>query len=230
MSDLTMEQRIRTHLDQLFAHAPADSRVREIKQEIYMNTVDRYHDLLAEGKSDELAYEEVIGSIGDIRELLKTLGNGVTDQETIMPPAPHKVRGKSRRKVIREHLDTILWMIMLTLYFIISFHTMAWFITWIMFLITSALQNVMHAIMDYVAVGKQDELYVPSKAEKRMHGNLHGALWLTVTATYFVISFLTMQWHITWVIFLLGVAAQSLLSVIMMNVSHNGDETKGEPQ
>ena len=41
-----------------------------------------------------------------------------------------------------------MWSIIVVIYFIISFMTMAWHITWIIFLIGSAIQGIIHAIFE----------------------------------------------------------------------------------
>lgn len=42
----------------------------DIRQEILQNTLDRYDDLVAQGKSPESAYRQAISGIGDISEIL----------------------------------------------------------------------------------------------------------------------------------------------------------------
>ncbi len=227
MSNINMEARIHAHIDRLFAGAPIDERVSEVKLEIYMNTVDRYHDLISEGKDAESAYREAVSTIGDVGEILSSLGaNGSTASPSVSVNTREqkKLARNMRRRLLREHLNTILWMVMLSLYFIISFATQAWYITWLVFLITPALQNVMRAVMDLVSSGKPDAVYLPTKEQKNLHASLHGALWLTVTALYFVISFASGAWYITWIAFLLGSAASALLSIVMMYASKGGNQ------
>lgn len=62
-----MREQLVNYVELLFAGAP-DSN--EIKQEILQNTLDRYDDLLAQGKSPEAAYRLAISGIGDISEIL----------------------------------------------------------------------------------------------------------------------------------------------------------------
>lgn len=219
MSDINMEAKIHAHIDRLFQSAPINERVSEIKLEIYMNTVDRYHDLLKDGKEPAVAYQEAVNTIGDLDELLRSID--ATVPGTVSPPAApgisdKKKRRRMRRKLLREHIGTILWMTMLTLYFLISFATSAWHVTWIMFLLTVALQNIIHAAMDCAHANKPDIPYFPTREQKAILSTIHGALWMLIFAAYFIVSFTTMAWYITWVIFLVGVALESLISIIMM--------------
>ncbi len=69
-----MEPKLRDYVENLFAHAPRTKQAYELKEEIIRNTIDRYHDLVAEGKSEGEAYNLAIAGIGDINELLEALG------------------------------------------------------------------------------------------------------------------------------------------------------------
>ena len=228
MSDMNMEARIHAHIDRLFVGAPIDERVSEVKLEIYMNTVERYHDLVSEGKDAENAYREAISTIGDVGEILASLGvSGVGTSTSNVTKEQKKIARNMRRRLLRVHLSSILWMVMLSLYFVVSFATSAWYITWLVFLITPALQNVMKAIIDLVSSGKPDVVYLPTKEQKNLHSSLHGAWWLLATVLYFIISFATSAWYITWIIFLLAPAGSSLLSIIMMYTSKGTDPKKG---
>ncbi len=65
-----MEERLKKHLDSLFAGAPDTEKMSEIKEEILQNTIDRYSDLIAEGKTEEEAYNTAIGGIGDLSQII----------------------------------------------------------------------------------------------------------------------------------------------------------------
>ena len=62
-----MRERLIQHVEQLFAGAPG---AEDIKQEILQNTLDRFDDLVAQGKTEEAAYRLAISGIGDINEIL----------------------------------------------------------------------------------------------------------------------------------------------------------------
>lgn len=64
-----MREQLVNYVELLFAGAP-DSN--EIKQEILQNTLDRFDDLVSQGKSPEAAYRLAISGIGDINEILNT--------------------------------------------------------------------------------------------------------------------------------------------------------------
>ena len=64
-----MREQLQQYVELLFAGAK-DSE--DIKQEILQNTLDRYDDLIAEGKVPEAAYRLAITGIGDLSEILGT--------------------------------------------------------------------------------------------------------------------------------------------------------------
>lgn len=68
-----MECKLRDYIENLFAAAPKTKQAYELKEEIIRNTIERYHDLINEGKSESEAYNLAIAGIGDINELLSVL-------------------------------------------------------------------------------------------------------------------------------------------------------------
>ena len=62
-----MREQLKQYVNLLFA-GTTDSE--EMKQEILQNTLDRYDDLISQGKTPEAAYRLAIGGIGDINEVL----------------------------------------------------------------------------------------------------------------------------------------------------------------
>ena len=73
-----MREQLQQYVELLFAGAP-DSE--DIKQEILQNTLDRYDDLIAQGKVPEAAYRLAITGIGDINEILGSAAQ-------VIPAAP----------------------------------------------------------------------------------------------------------------------------------------------
>ena len=64
-----MREQLIQYVELLFA---GGRDCEDIKQEILQNTLDRYDDLIAEGKVPEAAYRLAITGIGDINEILGT--------------------------------------------------------------------------------------------------------------------------------------------------------------
>ena len=68
-----MELKIRNYIERLFAAAPPTQEVYDAREELVVNAQERYQDLLQRGLDQQAAYDLVIDSIGDIRELMEEL-------------------------------------------------------------------------------------------------------------------------------------------------------------
>lgn len=86
-----MREQLIQYVQLLFAAAPD---AEEIKEEILHNTLDRYDDLIDQGKSPEAAYRLAISGIGDINEIL----GGTTPQQAPL---------EDFRSALREETDHI---------------------------------------------------------------------------------------------------------------------------
>ena len=64
-----MREQIKDYVDKLFKDAAPTIRNAAVQQEILQHTLDRYDDLIAAGKTEQEAYEEAVGGIGDVSEL-----------------------------------------------------------------------------------------------------------------------------------------------------------------
>ncbi len=73
-------QAVSAHIDRLFLTYPDSPRARELQEELRGNCLARFDDLVAAGIPEVQAYEQAIGSIGDIGDLLPV--------EASQPPSP----------------------------------------------------------------------------------------------------------------------------------------------
>ena len=93
------EYRIRQHIERLFAAAPTTAQAYNMREEMIMNTIERYHDGIAKGYTPDQAYAAAIGGIGDVSELIKSLGGGTqgTAQQNVQYAAqPQKKSGTGK--------------------------------------------------------------------------------------------------------------------------------------
>ncbi len=75
-----MKDRLNAYIQGLFAEAerrsPSNERLTELKEELILNTCEKYDDLLAKDKTPEEAYRAAVDGIGDITELLDAIVGG----------------------------------------------------------------------------------------------------------------------------------------------------------
>jgi len=69
-----MNEKLRNHVNILFAAAPKTAKAEEVKEELLTNLNDKYNDLLAQGYDSTAAFHIVLSGIGDIDEIFKECG------------------------------------------------------------------------------------------------------------------------------------------------------------
>lgn len=69
-----MKDKIKEAIEELFENAPDSEEVKDLKEEMISNAEAKYEDLIQRGFTEEQSYTMVMGSIGDIQELLAEVG------------------------------------------------------------------------------------------------------------------------------------------------------------
>ena len=264
-----MREQLIQYVSLLFAGA---ENCEDTRQEILQNTLDRYDDLIAQGKSEEAAYRLAIIGIGDINEILGqkdavlpavTVAEAQTETDTafkkllraiavglyILCPLPLIVLSElgmdtfglcgllcfvavatvlmilgSKKGDKPSHSDnydedkpkselgksvsSLIWAIGLAVYLILSFLTGAWHITWVIFPILGAINALVCALIPA-------ENPTALRRNSSLKKGINSMIWAIGLALYFIISFATMAWHITWLIFPIIGAVQGLVRAIL---------------
>lgn len=190
-----MREQLSKYVELLFA---GTSDTDEIRQEILQNSLDRFDDLVAQGKAPEAAYRLTISGIGDINEILGQPRSQDQNTATAVPSpsVPHSVE-ESESNTIK-----LLRSIAIALYILCAIPVI--FFEEIGLCITLILVAVATGILVYI--GKEDKQNadetnaVPKPVSKgrKLANNI---IWLGGLAVYFGVSFLTNGWYITWLIF-----------------------------
>lgn len=262
-----MRDQLIQYVSLLFAGA---ENCEDTKQEILQNTLDRYDDLIAQGKSEEAAYRLAITGIGDINEILGR-------QDTVLPavavPAERRETDTPTKKLLRaiavglyilcplplivlgemgmdtfglcgtlcfvavatvlmvlggkkseddsqkkdddepkselgKSISGLIWAVGLAVYLIVSLLTMAWHITWVIFPILGAVNALVCALIP-------GENPTAAKRNNHLRKGINSMIWAIGLALYFIISFATFAWYITWLIFPIIGAVQGLVRAIL---------------
>ena len=264
-----MRDQLIQYVSLLFAGA---ENCEDTKQEILQNTLDRYDDLIAEGKPEEAAYRLAIISIGDINEILGqkdavlpavTVAEAQTETDTafkkllraiavglyILCPLPLIVLCEMGMEIfglcgllcfvavatvlmilgskkgdkpshsdnddedkpkseLGKSVSSLIWAIGLAVYLILSFLTGAWHVTWVIFPILGAINALVCALIPA-------ENPTALRRNSSLKKGINSMIWAIGLALYFIISFATMAWHITWLIFPIIGAVQGLVRAIL---------------
>lgn len=201
-----MREQLIQYVQLLFAGA-ADCD--DIRQEILQNTLDRYDDLVAAGKTPEAAYRLAIMGIGDINEILGRAPGAAP------LPAP---------AVKREENDTpakkLLRAIAVGLYILCPIPLFVLSGMWNMGIpgLCGTLTLVAVATVLIILGAKKEEEKADAESsdpQSALAKSVNGLIWAIGLAIYFIVSFLTGAWYITWVIFPIIAAVQGLVKAIL---------------
>lgn len=202
-------------MDHLFAQAKPTRSTVELKEEMLQNLIEKYHDLLAEGKSEEAAYNIAIASVGDISELLKQ----IKEEENQMPRYTEEQIEQSRRRsalcvsiAVMLYILCVIPVIIWEEYGVIAMFVMVAIATGL--LIYNNMTKLSYKKSDDSVVEEFKEWQDQSSDQKKLYKAIKGAITSLVVVVYIVVSFTTHAWHITWVIFLIGAAIENVVKAI----------------
>jgi hypothetical protein len=213
-----MEDKLRRHVDDLFAETVHTKKAVELKEEMIQNLSDKYNDLLSEGKTQEAAYNIAIAGIGDISGLLLELESDFTPDMIEMEAARRKAAMYTAIAVMMYILCT-LPLILLTMMDFIHAARIGVPIMFIMIAGATGLLVFNHMTKPRYYKGSETvieefrEWQSDTQHRRTLRRALSSALWAVIVALYFVISFWTFAWHLTWIIFLIGVALESFINI-----------------
>lgn len=207
-----MQAKLRAYMDHLFAQTRPTKAAIELKEEMLQNLTDKYNDLLAEGKSPEAAYNIATASIGDISELLAQL----KQEENQIPRYTEEQIQRSRQR------SAICISVAVMLYILCVVPCIVWpnYGVILMFvMIAAATGLIIYNSMTKLSYHKTEDTVVEefkewkseSDERKKTMKSINHALGTIFLVLYFVISFSTGAWYITWLIFPISGAVQNIV-------------------
>lgn len=203
-----MKDQLTQYVNLLFAGAAG---CEDIKQEILQNTLDRYDDLIEEGKTPEAAYRLAIIGIGDVSELLGTSGGNAAPVSPAFPESKKKALDTPTKKLLRA--------IGIALYILCPIPMLVLGVMGMGVLGVCgclAMVAVATALVILGAGGRNREDNASRQVpQSPLAQSINSLVWTIGLALYFIVSFLTGAWHITWVIFPLTAAVKGLITAIM---------------
>ena len=211
-----MEAKLRAYVESLFEQAPNTRKAYELKEEMIQNLVEKYHGLCDEGKSEEVAYNIAVSGIGDTSELIA----GLSGAQAAFTPEEEQRR---RRYAILTALAIGLYIIAVIP--IIALSPIGYAILGLALML--AFVAAATGILVYVSMTKpryrrsEDTIVEEFKEWKsskdsrnEVWRSISAALWMLIVIAYLLTSFLTGAWHITWIIFLIGIALEQIAKAV----------------
>lgn len=213
-----MEDKLRAYMDHLFKDVKQTRKSVELKEEILQNLVDKYRDLLAEGKTQEAAYNISVAGIGDMEELLTELKM----EEPIMEDfgIDEVKREKARRKSALLISVAVMLYITCILPPLLMGGSLAPALMFVMIAVATGLIIYNHLSRPVYRKGEESivdefkEWKLETDEERRALKSICSALWALIVVIYVLVSFQTMAWYITWVIFLIGLALEQIIKAV----------------
>ena len=206
-----MNEKLRHYIDDLFANAPSTVRAVELKEEMYQNLMDKYNDLINEGKSVESAYNIAVASIGDVDSLISGLSGEKRAESEKSKKRSAAMTAVAIALYILSPVPVILIqdeMGVMALFLFIAIATAL--------LIYNGVTRERYVKADDTMVEQFKEWKENGKQKNKAVDAIVGSFWLIAVCVYIVVSFMTGAWHITWIIFLIAAAIASMIRGIFM--------------
>lgn len=217
-----MENSIREFINELFVDGPKSRKALELKEEMIANAVDKFRDLLKEGYREEDAFDVVINSIGNVQELFFELereeqeemeGNWYIEYMFMLQ--------KKKAKFIAIAVGLYIFAAGVFCLFAMADDEMGLVLTAFLCIAPTVMLVYSGMMIPKLPGGEQTavkEEYQEKKEKKNIGKEVRNAvstiIWCATVAFYFLISFETGAWHITWVIFLVAVCIQTIVGLI----------------
>lgn len=232
-----MQIRMLREIDAMFEDVQPSRKLLEVKEEMLQNLMEKYEDLIAQGKSEEAAFNIAIGSVGDIDDLIEELQQPVPKVASFPEPdmsgyadepSSYETAVPEDQEAFQRHNRAMIVTIAVMLY-ILSPVAVIFIVGKMGLLCLFAMIAAGTGLLVYNGMtGKRGSMKNPplgsvdedvqrkmTKRQKHFFGSLSSALWLITVALYFVISFATGAWHISWIIFLIAAAANNVLKAFV---------------
>lgn len=225
-----MEYNIRVYVDELFQNAPKTQKAYELKVELTQNLLDKYHALLAEGKSPEDAYNLTVVSIGDVRELFDGLEETPVQSAPVYIPttSPEKRSAAITSLAVMLYILSVVPVIVLSSLPIPGMDILGVVLMFVLIAAATGLLIYNHAakpkkqVPSGTVVDDFKQWQTQTTSRKQLLKAIRSAYWPLVLALYFLLSFGTGQWHVTWILFLIAPAVDGIIKSILTLNDPNG--------
>lgn len=212
-----MREQLIRYVELLFAGA---ENAGDIQQEILQNTLDRYDDLIAQGKTPEAAYRLAISGIGDINEILGSAGGAAPKATGAVPQPVQKGVVDAKWQPLLRVLSIVCYILCPLPLFLIQDEAGLCLLL-VMVALGVALGMLAGPGKGYSeseTTGK--EVSAPRLAVRSLIG-------ITGLAFYLAVSFATRAWWLTWLVFPLTGCVSGLVMAVWDLCIQRGSTASG---
>ncbi|MDL2294938.1 permease prefix domain 1-containing protein [Ruminococcaceae bacterium OttesenSCG-928-D13] len=215
-----IREEIRREIELLFAGAPKTRASWELQEELLANCMERYEDLTADGMEPREAVRAVVGSIGNVDELIASL----PEEDGVMGFVWDAQR--RRNSALTVTIAVGLYILAVVVFFTgmaltTFFGSIAYLIGIICAVVVCIIPTCMlvYNAYRYPKYERKKDTVVEnfkqwnndSAKVKQIRGAISSMLWTLTVVVYMLVSFLTGAWYITWVIFLISGCLESAI-------------------
>lgn len=210
-----MRQQLEQYVNLLFAGNPG---MEDVKEEILQNTLERYDDLIAQGKAPEAAYRLAIAGIGDINEIVSGEEAPRNSAGFFQPSyAPPKTDSGIDRELARRVRAAAIGLYIVSAIPLIALDAVGHDILGLcLTLIMVGCATVLMIV--YRDPVKKEETEYRDSGESRPYDpnyelkkSIQKLVRTLGLVAYFGLSFLTGAWHLTWLMFPIAAALNGLI-------------------
>lgn len=222
-----MEKRLVNHIDILFNSMPQNENTNEVKEEILQNSIDKYYDLINEGNDAETAYSKTVASIGDIHGLFANNRNDIEQ----------KIEKQRKKSALFVTISVIMYICSIIPCIIFSEFGLDILAVSLMFAMIAVATGLLiyngmtkyKPVPEETMVNEFKQWQSGKPSDKQIKTQVSGIIWSIILILYFVISFLTGAWYVTWVLFLVGIAVEQIAKLyISLKAENKKEKEKSE--
>ena len=212
-----MREQLIRYVELLFAGA---ENAGDIQQEILQNTLDRYDDLIAQGKTPEAAYRLAISGIGDINEILGNTDAAAPKNTGAVPQAAQKSVANAKWQPPLRVLSIVCYILCPLPLFLIQDEV------GLCLLLVMVALGVALGMLASPGKGNSEsettgkEVSAPRQAVRSLIG-------ITGLAFYLAVSFATRAWWLTWLVFPLTGCVSGLVMAVWDLCIQRGSTASG---
>lgn len=207
-----MRNNLVQYVNLLFAGTPGND---EIRQEILQNTLDRYDDLVAQGKAPEAAYQLAISGIGDINEIFTTCRETSTPPRATAEPLPETPKEAQRRKLATGLAIALFILCPVPLFLVTGTAGLCLLLAMVAIGVALLVIFDKDDDKDEDEQEEEQERFKEATPRQKLRNAISSVSGIFVVALYLFISISTRAWGITWVIFPIWGCLSGLVNAII---------------
>lgn len=224
-----MNTKIKKYVDSLFSSVPYSQKAQELKDEIMADMEAHFNDQINLGASETEAFRTAVDNLGDMEEIIKGL---IPEREL-----QDKIDAYKKKRALRTSISVMLFIIgpsvligMSSLSALLGFRPDIAAVLGLILMFVFAAVGVGMLIYTKMSTPQDVLPYI-----RKTHNRFDETTWdidtnsrngrilksflsshfMICLALYFIISFASGDWHITWVIFLVDFAVEKAVRALL---------------